>query len=288
VSKYMGHLYLITAASLWGGIYVVSKIVMEVIQPMELVWIRYIIAILVLLIIGKLMHVSWHIQKKYWSLIILISLCGYVISIWAQFAGTQLSSAQFGSVITAASPAFMVIFAKIILHEQITLRKGMAVTLATLGVLLIIGMGQINGQLRSGAILLLIAAITWALVSVLIKKVPDGYSMLVITTYTMIVAFLVITPIELPKITGTMLVSMLNPSIAACILYIGVFATAIAFYFWNKGLQKVDASTAGIYFFFQPLCGTLGGWLFLGEKIGISFLIGTALILSSVVLTAKK
>jgi len=48
-----------------------------------------------------------------------------------------------------------------------------------------------------------------------------------------------------------MLVSMLNPSIAACILYIGVFATAIAFYFWNKGLQKVDASTAGIYFSFN-------------------------------------
>ena len=288
MSKYIGQIYLTIAASLWGGIYVVSKIVMEVIPPMELVCIRYIIAILTLVIIGKLMKVSWHIQLKDLPLIILISLCGYVISIWAQFAGTQLSSAQFGSVITSSAPAFMVIFAKVILHEKITIQKGMAVLLATSGVLLIIGIGQTDGQFRLRALLLIIAAITWALISVLIKKVPDDYSILVVTTYTMMIAFLVITPIEFSKITNTLTASILNPSIIACILYIGVFATAIAFYFWNKGMQMVDASTAGIYFFFQPLCGTLGGWLFLGEQIGLSFLIGTALILGSIILTVKN
>ena len=286
--KYMGQIYLAIAASVWGGLYVVSKVVMEVVQPMELVWLRYLIALVVLAIMGKSMGVSWRIAKKDLPLIIFIGVCGYALSIWSQFAGTQLSSAQTGSVITSASPAFMVIFAWLALHEKITLRKAGSVVMATIGVLLIVGVGQVDANFRLGALILVLAAVTWALISVLIKKVPEQYSMVTITTYAMLAAFIVLTPIELPKINGALLAAVMQPVVLAGILYISIISTAIAFYLWNKGLQMVDASTGGIYLFFQPLTGTLLGWLFLDEKIGIPFLLGTALIIISVILVVKE
>ncbi len=48
----LGSIYLALAASIWGGMYVVVKVVVAVIPPFELVWTRYVIAILALLIVG--------------------------------------------------------------------------------------------------------------------------------------------------------------------------------------------------------------------------------------------
>lgn len=64
-----------------------------------------------------------------------------MVSIWTQFLGTKLSTAQMGTMITSATPAFMVMFGRIILGERITLRKAITVVLATIGVLLIVGIG---------------------------------------------------------------------------------------------------------------------------------------------------
>ncbi|HCJ7961586.1 TPA: EamA family transporter [Klebsiella pneumoniae] len=47
----LGSIYLALAASIWGGMYVVVKVVVAVIPPFELVWTRYVIAILALLIV---------------------------------------------------------------------------------------------------------------------------------------------------------------------------------------------------------------------------------------------
>ncbi|MGE1061994.1 DMT family transporter [Megasphaera paucivorans] len=288
MKQYIGQCYLIAAASIWGGLYVISKIVMDVLNPMELVWVRYLIAVIILIIMGKIMKESWHVQWKDVPLIIFIGLCGYVVSIWAQFAGTQLSSAQTGSVITSSSPAFMVIFSKLILHEKITFRKGASVLMATVGVLFIVGLGQVNQNFQLGSLILVLAAMTWAIISVLIKKIPEEYSILAVTTYAMLAALLIITPAEISIWNNTIIYTILEPKILAGILYIGVISTAGAFYLWNKGIQMVDASTGGIYLFFQPLTGTFLGGLFLGEQIGIPFIFGSVLIFISIILVVKK
>lgn len=48
----LGSIYLALASSIWGGMYVVVKVVVDVIPPLELVWIRYLVAIVALFIIG--------------------------------------------------------------------------------------------------------------------------------------------------------------------------------------------------------------------------------------------
>jgi drug/metabolite transporter (DMT)-like permease len=288
MKKYLGPLYLTLAASIWGGVYVVSKVVLEVLPALELVWIRYLIALVTLGIFGWFTGESWKIPRKTLPLIALIGIIGYFISIWAQFAGTHLSSAQMGSVITAATPAFMVVFARLLLKESITLKKAVSLGLATAGVFCIVGIDDLGESTRMGGFILGLAAVTWALMSVLVKKIPEGTSVVVVTTYAIFVAMVAMTPLAVSQMQPEHLQVIARPAILSGVLYIGTISTAGAFYFWNKGLQLVDAGSGGLYFFFQPLVGTLFGWIFLGEQVGIPFWIGSALIFAGVLLVIRE
>lgn len=172
----IGAIFLSLAASIWGAMYVVVKVVVEVVPPLELVWMRYLIAVIALGIIGIMMRQSWKIAKKDWLIIFLVGLIGNTISIVTQEMGTMLSTAQMGAIITATTPAFMVVFARLILKENITLKKCLSIALATIGVGIVVGNGQIDVTQQLGGLYLLLAALTWALMSVFVKKVPSHYS----------------------------------------------------------------------------------------------------------------
>ncbi|MED4761433.1 DMT family transporter [Priestia megaterium] len=284
----LGSIYLALAASIWGGMYVVVKVVVAVIPPLELVWIRYVIAILALVIIGLIKRQSWRINKRHIPLIVAIGVIGNAISIVTQEYGTMLSSAQMGAIITSSTPAFMVIFARLILKEKLNMKKGISICLATIGVLLIVGNGHINMSSQLGGISLLMAALTWALMSILIKRVPNSYSPVVITTYSILVAILVLTPFVYKGLGEIHISKLADPTIGGGLLYLGIVSTALAFRLWNRGLQLLNASSGGLFVFFQPLVGTLLGWLLLGESIGGTFWIGSFLILSGVLLVIKE
>ena len=140
----LGSLYLVLASSIWAGMYVVVKVVVSVIPPLELMWLRYVVALFALLIIGFVTRQKWRNEKRYFLIIIAIGIIGNAISIVAQETGTMLSTAQMGAIITSSTPAFMVIFARLILKECLTFKKGISVCLATIGVLLIVGIGNMS------------------------------------------------------------------------------------------------------------------------------------------------
>ncbi|UNT53752.1 DMT family transporter [Lysinibacillus capsici] len=283
----IGAIFLSLAASIWGAMYVVVKVVVEVVPPLELVWMRYLIAVIALSIIGIMMRQSWKIAKKDWLIIFLVGLIGNTISIVTQEMGTMLSTAQMGAIITATTPAFMVVFARLILKESITLKKCLSIALATIGVGIIVGNGQIDVTQQLGGLYLLLAALTWALMSVLVKKIPSHYSQIVVTTYTSMIAVMLLTPFVLPRLQNLDLASVLQPTISGGLLYLGIISTAGGFLLWNKGLQLMNASSGGLFFFFQPIVGTFLGWLLLGETIGLSFWIGSLLIFSGVFIVIR-
>jgi drug/metabolite transporter (DMT)-like permease len=284
----LGSLYLSLAASIWGGMYVVVKVVVDTVPPLELVWLRYMIAIIALVIIGTITKQSWRIDKRDWLLIFMIGLIGNTISIVAQEIGTMLSTAQMGAIITATTPAFMVVFARFILKEKITLKKAVSIILATFGVYMIVGNAHIDSSHQLGGVALLIAALTWSLMSVLIKRVPEQYSPIVVTSYGTLVAIIVLTPLAIPRLINLDFHAMAEPSIWGGLLYLGVISTACGFLLWNRGLQMLNAASGGLFFFFQPIVGTFLGWLLLGEQIGVSFWVGTVLIFGGVLLVIRE
>lgn len=286
-TRYVGGLYMALAASIWGGMYVVSKIILATVQPLELVWLRYVVALITLAVCIVATKQSWKISWRHLPLVSAVGIVGYAVSIWAQFLGTKLSTAQMGAMITSATPAFMVVFGSFMLKERITVLRALSVLLATIGVLMIVGIGGLSPSYELGGVILIVAALTWALMSVLVKRISKDYSQLTVTMYAIAIATMCITPIAISQLIHTPASTWQQPSMWSGILYLGVVSTAGAFFLWNKGLKMVDASSGGLFFFFQPLVGTFLGWLILGEVVAVSFWLGAALIVSSIFLVLR-
>src|SRR6266545_940411 len=135
--KVVGILCGLGAASIWGGMYVVSKVVLEVIPPFSLVTIRLLLGALTLLLVLFFKGFP-RILRKEVTQVLGVGFVGYGVSLGFQFLGTKLSTAANGSLVTSATPAFVLLFAYLLLGEPITSRRLLALFLATLGVIAVI------------------------------------------------------------------------------------------------------------------------------------------------------
>lgn len=284
--KFLGTVLLSLSACIWGGMFVVVKIIVGEVGPLQLVWLRYLVATVVLVLFSIVKKEKWQRNWCDLGLVVLVGIIGNAISIVAQETGTWLSSAQTGAVITSATPTFMVIFARIILKERLTKTKVLSVMMATVGVIMIVGIHLTGNNILWGVLSLVLAALTWALMSVLIKLIKS-YSSLQITIMSTIVAIFCLTPFVMVDSTALTHINFTEPKIILGLLYLGVISTAGAFVMWNKGLTLVKTSVSGLFFLLQPIVGTLLGWLLLNEGISFGFVIGTILILSSVLISIK-
>ncbi|MFD2369152.1 DMT family transporter [Brevibacillus sp. GCM10020057] len=280
-----GAICLTLAAAIWGGVYVVSKVVLDVIPPFTLLILRFVIAMAVLgaFVVAR----REYIAKKDFPLIMLIAFVGVTISIAAQFLGTKLSTAHMGALITSASPAFIAIFAVWVLKETIAWKQLAGILLATVGVLIVIGVPDAADAQSSltGNLILLVAAVSWGLYTVLSKRATQRYSSLAVTTYVALFGTLFTSPLMIWELSVTPVSWHFGWEIWAGVLYIGIISTAGAFYLWNKGFELMNAGSGAGFFFVQPIVGAFLGWLLLHEHLGVSFFAGAIFIFLGVALS---
>lgn len=284
-----GAIFLSLAASIWGMTYVVSKVVLNTISPWMLLEMRFVLALIVLGIVATITQ-SWKIKKQDLFSMAMIALVGFTGSIGMQFVGTKLSGAAMGSLITSASPALISIFAFWILKERINNRKILSLVLATIGVIVVIGIpnGNSNFGAYIGNVILFGAAITWALYTVLSKAQTAKYSSLTVTTWATVFGVIFTLPFTFFE-QSQGLDNLPNDFwIWMGVLFLGTISTAGAFYFWNKGFEYIDTSTGSLFFFIQPLVGSIFGFLLLDEKLKSSFFIGSLLIGIAVFLSIRE
>lgn len=216
-----------------------------------------------------------------------IAFVGVTISIAAQFLGTKLSTAHMGALITSASPAFIAIFAVWLLKEKIHFNQATGILLATVGVIIVIGVpDQADAQSSlTGNLILLVAAVSWGLYTVLSKKATQRYSSLLVTTYVALFGLVFTSPVMVWELSVTPVSWQFGWEIWAGVLYIGLISTAGAFYLWNKGFELMQAGSGAGFFFVQPIVGAFLGWLLLHEHLGVSFFVGAAFIFLGVALS---
>ena len=276
------------AASIWGGMYVVSKVVLEIIPPFTLVSLRLLLGIITLVIV-LLLRGFPKISRREIFQVIGVGFIGYGISLSLQFLGTKLSTAANGSLVTSATPAFVLLFAWVLLREKITWRRLVALLLATSGVMAVIDprSAQLNPDLFFGNLLLFGAAVTWAMYSVLVRKMTQSLDVLPLS----LVAFFGGLPVTIPASVwelNTVGVGTISPGVVGGVLFLGVISTALAMILWNTAFAVLDASAASLTFFAQPVVGTLLGWLFLGERITSLFILGGILISLGLVISSTE
>ncbi|HPF20830.1 MAG TPA: EamA family transporter [Syntrophomonas sp.] len=283
--KYWGALCLALAASIWGSMYVASKYVLDYVPPFTLLWLRYALAGIVLTII-LLVTKKHKVASRDILLLAWIGFIGYFISIGAQFIGTKLADAHTGALMTSSSPVFTFLLAWLLLEETITRRKLLALLLSMLGIIAVIGITGNEPINVGGSIALMVAAITWALLSVYVKKASTRYSSLTITTYAILFALLFTTPAAIGEMQHQTVRLFANPLVWTGTLYIALISTALAFFLWNKGMDLLEAGAGSLFLCFQPVVGSLLGWLLLDEVLKTSFFIGAAFIISALVIAS--
>ncbi len=267
------------AASIWGGMYVVSKVVLEVIPPFALLSIRLLMGAATLgLVIYFRKNKAAFTKEQFWKSL-WVGFVGYGISLGFQFVGTKLSTASNGSLVTSATPAFVLLFAPFLLGEKTTPRRVIALIVSTLGVLAVIDPrnAELSPTLFWGNMSLLSAALTWALYSVLVRKVSQSGDLLMSSAVMLLGGLPSSLAFGLWEI-NTQGVGAITLGIIGGLLFLGIISTAIAMFLWNYAFAEVPAAVASLTFFAQPVVGTLLGWFFLAETITPLFLAGGALI----------
>jgi drug/metabolite transporter (DMT)-like permease len=268
----------LSAAAIWGGMYVVSKVVLDVIPPFTLLVIRLVLGFLALALVIWLRGGFSVSPRQFWSYLGVGSI-GYGFSLGFQFVGTKLSTAANGSLVTSATPALVLPFAFILLNEPVTRRRLAAILLASLGVLAVIDprSAQFSSSLFLGNLSLIGAAITWALYSVLVRKVSPNADLLQVSAIMLLGGLPLTIPVSIWELS-TSGVGVITTGIISGILFLGIISTAIAMFLWNYAFAELPAAVASLTFFAQPLVGSLLGWFFLGEKITALFVLGGVLI----------
>ena len=277
----------LVAASIWGGMYVVSKVVLEVIPPFSLLTLRLALGALSLGIVIALRKKPGFTRQQFRDSF-LVGFVGYGISLGFQFVGTKLSTASNGALVTSATPAFVLLFAPFLLHEKATTRRIVALVIASLGVIAVIDprTAEFSPSLFRGNMSLIAAALTWALYSVLVRKVARSADLLT-SSAVMLLGGLPTSVLFSFFEVRDQGIGTITPGVIGGVLFIGIVSTAIAMFLWNYAFAQIPAAVASLTFFAQPVVGTLLGWFFLGETITPLFLTGGMLIGIGILISAR-
>ena len=276
----------LAAASIWGGMYVVSKVVLDVLPPFTLLTLRLMLGALALGIV-ILSRGRRPISRNQGLRLLGIGVVGFGISVGLQFVGTDLSSAANAALITSASPAFILLFGALLLGEPVTLRRLAALGLASLGVLAVLS--PANADLSQGTfrgnLALVGAAITWGLYSVLVKQASRDTPTTEVSLLGFIGGLFVSVPLGMVESRQGTAGTVTTPILFG-VIYLGLVSTALAMYLWNRSLALLEAGLVSLLFFAQPVVGVGLGALFLGEDLGPAFWVGSALIATGLLLVA--
>jgi drug/metabolite transporter (DMT)-like permease len=80
----------------------------------------------------------------------------------------------------------------------------------------------------------------------------------------------------------------LSPSAWMGILFLGVFCSGLAYFFWYSALEKKDSSLIGMYLYLEPIVTLIGASLLLNETIQWITLLGGGMTLAGVYLATWK
>ncbi len=277
-----GILALIGSVTIWGSTFVITKALFDTIGPFTVIGIRLVISLLVLIPLAMRRGFHWNmiIQKKY----LLYGLTGVALFFGLSYVGLDRSTAGNAALIQAANPAAIALFSFLILKEKISVQRASGIMVSIIGVLLVSGSPSEKGNSTIvGNLLLIGGVIAWAMYTVQGKKLPKTIDTMTTTTVSFITGLLWLVPFILWELSQTGLPEIgLNSWVA--LIYLGLVASALAFFLWNFGLETVEASLAAPFINLIPIIGLLFS-LFVGETISTIQILGGLIAIIGVLIT---
>ncbi|MDO6409905.1 DMT family transporter [Pantoea phytobeneficialis] len=285
--KHSGVLCVAMCYILFGISYPVAKQAMDSIPTWTFTFITFLIGLAALfplsLMIDKTRWLA--VSLRDWAAIGVQALFGAVLYTVFLLYGLPDTSAVAASVITSVAPAFVLIFSVIFLREKLTLKSGFAVLLAVLSVIVMTvpTTGNDGHSNAYGLFFLALSTLSTALVIIFAKKLSSQLPPVTMATGVCLVGAVLSFPLSLTE-GGDFHLLAISQSQAITLVYYGLFVWALPYVFFFHGIWKVRASTAGMTVALVPVAAMLAGALFFGERLTITDVAATTLIVASIVI----
>jgi Permeases of the drug/metabolite transporter (DMT) superfamily len=277
------HIGALVTVIAWGASFISTKVLLDSgLHPVEIYIYRFVLAYFMVLLICHDRFFSNSLKDE--GLFALIGLCAGSIYFIAENTALQYTLVSNVSLITSMSPLLTAILIGILYRNERPQKEIIYGSLvAFIGVGCVIFNSSFVLEINPlGDFLSLFAAISWSVYSIILKKLNAVYSSLYITRKTFFYGVLTALPflaVE-PEISSPSL--LLETPVWTNILFLGVFASMIAYVLWAIVVGKLGAVKASNYLYFQPVVTLILSALVLRESVTPIGYIGCGLILAGV------
>ena len=279
----------------WGSTFLAIRIGVHEVPPLLLAGMRFFAAGIVLYAWMRATGTASPSRREWASLTllaVLIFLVDYGLVFWAE----QRVPSGITAVMLATIPVFTALAEIFILRTQrLTFRLGCALMVGLAGVAVLVSRSVSFGDApieSSGAIALVVGAISWSLASVLTRKLKLPESKVMSSGAQMLVGglLLLFAAATFGEFNGF---DWRNVSSRAwlALAYLTVAGSIIAFTAYVWLIHHESPTKVGTYAYVNPVIAVLLGYFLGGEALGARTILGTTLVLVSVIVittTPKK
>lgn len=292
-NTYIGIALALITTIIWSGNFIIARDLYEQIPPVSLAFYRWALASVIILVVGyKKFIAEKTIVFKNWKYFFWVALTGITLfNTFIYVAGHTTTATNMALIGTTTAPIFAIIISAIFLREQVTPLRLTGLLFCISGVVLLLSKGSINTLLTfrftAGDVWILLAAFVFSIYTVLVKRKPGTISpvtflfVIFIGGTLLLLPFFIIEKIVTPPVQW-------NGHLLGSILYVGIGASVIAFFFWNTAIARVGAVRTALFGNLIPVFSALEAVWLLGESITTVHLISGALVITGLVLANLK
>jgi len=266
---------LVFLALLWGYNWVVMKVAMQYVGPMDFAALRglfgAVLLFLALWVLGAPLKPKYIVKSIFLGIFQTAGFVGLIS--WALSIGAAGKSAVLGYTM----PFWVIVFGWPFLPDRLRGWQWPAAGLILVGLVLVLELWSGESS-PLGSLLALGAGVSWAVSVIIFKRIPiDGRNdLLLVTAWQMVFGMvpLVIAALVIPERE-----IVWNAPLVAALVYNGVGGMAIATFLWLYILRSLPATISGLNSLAVPIVGVIAAWLQLGERPTAAEAAGMVLIL---------
>jgi len=292
MQNFKAYIFLILCTSFWAGNFIVGKVAtLFEIPPFTLNFYRWLIAFIILypFTYKQILKSLDEIKKN------LIPLCvmGFTsITIFNSVVYYSLNFTQVlnGVLMISTIPVLIIFFSSLFKTEKIKINQILGVLTSLIGVLIIITKMDfqklLNLNLNKGDLWILVAMVSWATYSIMVKEKKVNLDPLVLLEVIIFLGVLMLLPFYFFEVSsGKHLV--LNIPVALTIGFVVLFPGIGAYIFWIRAIKLVGPSKAGVFLHLMPVFSSLMAIFLIGEKFANFHIFGALFILTGIFVSSR-
>jgi drug/metabolite transporter (DMT)-like permease len=276
----------------WGASFIATKVVLQEVSPITVIWLRFGIGVLILGLVnlrrGQCSLPTFP-EARYFAI---LGFIGITFHQWLQSTGLLTAQASTTAWIVATTPIFMALLGWSFLDEKLDRSQVAGIGLAAIGVLLVVSGGDLAtlgiGRFGTpGDVLILVSAANWAIFSALSRHGLGRHPATWMLLYVMGFGWLFVSALFLAG-PGFSEINQLSLAGWLGVVFLGLACSGLAYIFWYDGLQTIQSSQVGAFLYLEPLVAVLVAAVVLGEPILLVSLLGGSTILFGVWLVNRR